>query len=348
MYAGPVSVQKLFSTDRRQYRVPFFQRAYVWDRDNQWERLWGDISDKADARTEGDSPTPHFLGAIVLEPQKKDTLFGVEMVNIIDGQQRLTTLQYFLVALTMMLRNENQTTLLAIVEACLRNNNPDAMRDPETEIFKVWPTFRDRDHFQRAMAAVSRSELRQRFPNSFTQNGTLKKIGVDHPSSLEAIWYFAEQIESWVSRDGDAAKPLRINALTEAVLGDLQTISISLGERDDPQIIFETLNGRGAQLHATDLIRNFIFMRVDRNSAEADKLFTNLWRPFEGSFWREPQRRGRLSKPRMEWFVQTALQAVTGDEVEIGRLYANYQRYAAGNSKPIGAADQLATLHAFG
>jgi hypothetical protein len=87
MYAEPVSVQRLFSADRRQYRVPFFQRPYVWDRENQWERLWDDISGKADAGTEGDSAPPHFLGAIVLEPQKKEGLFGVEMVNIIDGQR---------------------------------------------------------------------------------------------------------------------------------------------------------------------------------------------------------------------------------------------------------------------
>jgi uncharacterized protein with ParB-like and HNH nuclease domain len=47
-------------------------------------------------------------------------------------------------------------------------------------------------------------------------------------------------------------------------LRDLKLVAISLDKDDDAQVIFETLNGRGAELHATDLIRNFIFMRGPR------------------------------------------------------------------------------------
>jgi hypothetical protein len=62
------TVQQLFQ-DRRQYRVPFYQRAYVWRKETQWKPLWEDIINKAEFRREGDQPPPHFLGAIVLEPQ---------------------------------------------------------------------------------------------------------------------------------------------------------------------------------------------------------------------------------------------------------------------------------------
>ena len=88
---------------------------------------------------------------------------------------------------------------------------------------------------------------------------------------------------------------------------------ISLDEGDDAQVIFETLNGRGAELHATDLIRNFIFMRADKENADGGALCDALWSPFEGSFWNEEQRRGRLRKPRLEWFLQGALQAELAD-----------------------------------
>src|ERR1022692_2069853 len=88
-------VQSLFQ-ERRQYRVPFYQRAYVWNKEEQWEPLWNDLLEKADARILGDRPTPHFLGAVVLEPQEKRGLIGVESFHIIDGQQRITTLQYVL------------------------------------------------------------------------------------------------------------------------------------------------------------------------------------------------------------------------------------------------------------
>jgi uncharacterized protein with ParB-like and HNH nuclease domain len=70
-------VQQMFQ-DRRQYRVPFYQRSYVWSKEEQWEPLWSDISDKADVRSGGQTPAPHFLGAIVLEPQARPGLKGVE------------------------------------------------------------------------------------------------------------------------------------------------------------------------------------------------------------------------------------------------------------------------------
>ena len=137
------TVQQLFQ-DRRQYRVPFYQRAYVWRKETQWKPLWEDIINKAEFRREGDQPPPHFLGAIVLEPQIRPGLRGVETLNIIDGQQRLNTLQYFLCALCLQLRSRSMRTLLSLVEACVWNSNPDTMEQPAVEIFKVWPSFRDR------------------------------------------------------------------------------------------------------------------------------------------------------------------------------------------------------------
>jgi len=110
------SVQQIYQ-DRRQYRVPFYQRPYVWNREDQWGRLWEDIRDKADARLQGSKPVPHFMGAVVLEPQKKAGLLGVERHHIIDGQQRLTTLQYVLTALVHTLRAAKHEKLLPLIEA---------------------------------------------------------------------------------------------------------------------------------------------------------------------------------------------------------------------------------------
>ena len=56
-----------------------------------------------------------------------------------------------------------------------------------------------------------------------------------------------------------AGQKLALEKLAEAILRDLKIVLISLEPQDDAQVIFETLNGRGAELHATDLIRNFVF-----------------------------------------------------------------------------------------
>ena len=71
------TIQQVFQ-DRRQYKVPFYQRPYVWTFKDQWEILWADIADKAAERLAGATPPPHFLGAIVVEPQDRIALRGVD------------------------------------------------------------------------------------------------------------------------------------------------------------------------------------------------------------------------------------------------------------------------------
>jgi hypothetical protein len=345
MKSETVPVQQVFQ-DRRQYLVPFYQRAYVWNKDEQWEPLWNDIADKAEMRSKGDTPSPHFLGAIVLEPQPRRGLRGVETYHIIDGQQRLTTLQYLLAAIAIAARETGQTALLHLIDGCVWNPNPETMENADVERFKVWPTFRDRIPYQTAMESQDRDDLRSNFPSSFTQTASLRRVGIEHPQAMEAIWYFREKIDTWLVED-DAGGSKSLEQIAEAVLRDLRLVSISLDDGDDAQVIFETLNGRGAELHATDLIRNFIFMRADKDNADGSALYDALWSPFEGSFWNEEQRRGRLKKPRLEWFLQSALQAELADNVDIGKLYADYRKFGMGQRTPVPAERQLQMLTAY-
>src|SRR2546428_10721869 len=80
--------------------VPLFQRPYVWNQENQWEPLWNDVVRVTDRllRRPGEKHYPHFLGAIVLQ-QVQGRTGGMQQRTIIDGQQRLTTLQLLLDAL---------------------------------------------------------------------------------------------------------------------------------------------------------------------------------------------------------------------------------------------------------
>jgi hypothetical protein len=337
------TVQQVYQ-DRRQYRVPFYQRAYVWNREDQWGRLWEDVRDKAELRLSGGKAVPHFMGAVVLEPQKKVGILGVERFHIIDGQQRLTTLQYLLTALCHVLRELGQEALLPVVDGCLVNPNPETMEERHVERFKLWPTFRDRKQFEGVMTATTLDQLRERFPDSFTRTGWLKKIGIAHPPALEAIFFFRESMLGWVSEPADSDVASRAMALATSILTDLSIVCISLGEDDDAQVIFETLNGHGAELHATDLIRNFIFMRA---GDDADELYANIWSQFEATLWSENQSRGRLNRPRLEWFVQSAVQAELGDEIDIGRLYAGYRRFVDGPAGFRSASAQLAFLNRY-
>src|SRR5271168_1423608 len=94
MKPDKLTIDELFQRDRR-YVVPLYQRAYVWTREGQWEPLWEDIERSAEACLESEvvsSKRYHFLGAIVLNVSRIVGK-GVARSEIIDGQQRLTTLQ---------------------------------------------------------------------------------------------------------------------------------------------------------------------------------------------------------------------------------------------------------------
>ncbi|MFM7774374.1 MAG: DUF262 domain-containing protein, partial [Candidatus Kapaibacterium sp.] len=77
--------------------VPLFQRPYVWNMEKQWEPLWRDVERLADRLLSGrrDATQPHFLGAVVIQ-QIQNTVGELQSRIIIDGQQRLTTLQIML------------------------------------------------------------------------------------------------------------------------------------------------------------------------------------------------------------------------------------------------------------
>src|SRR4051794_13241392 len=103
MQAATVELLGLFERDIR-YLVPIFQRNYKWNQRDHWEPLWVDLRNVAEDLLdfgEGSDVADHFLGAIVCEQQDS---FGrdAHAISVIDGQQRLTTLQLLLLAMRVV------------------------------------------------------------------------------------------------------------------------------------------------------------------------------------------------------------------------------------------------------
>ena len=87
-----VSATSLFSHPVS-YRIPYFQRQYCWTKDDQWEPLWRDITKTAERYQSGERKLrAHFMGAMVTQQQRSKPGV-VQMSLVIDGQQRLATLQ---------------------------------------------------------------------------------------------------------------------------------------------------------------------------------------------------------------------------------------------------------------
>ena len=101
MDAGKRTINDIFNGNRV-LEIPFFQRAYVWGQP-QWERLLEDM------KAISDSNKPYFLGSVILKQQETTTGSRVgDKRTVIDGQQRLTTLNIFFKVLCLK-TNENST-----------------------------------------------------------------------------------------------------------------------------------------------------------------------------------------------------------------------------------------------
>ena len=156
MKANAASLLAIFEKKMR-LEVPLFQRQYVWNHDHQWEPLWEDISRKFTEYLEGRKNAPvHFLGAMVLD-QKQTPTTHVEKRQIIDGQQRLTTLQIFVSAFRDFCRAQACEELAKECDGFTLNRG--MMAEPDVDKYKVWPTLLDRSQFTDVIVSGSRDEL---------------------------------------------------------------------------------------------------------------------------------------------------------------------------------------------
>lgn len=161
MKATAVSLLALFET-KMQLEVPLFQRQYIWQREKHWEPLWEDVARKFSDYLDGRKDAPvHFLGAMVLD-LKQTPATHVGKRQVIDGQQRLTTLQIFLAAFRDFC-NEHGCEEMA-KECASFTLNKGLMANAEVDKFKVWPTQLDRGQFADVISAGSRIEVLKRHP----------------------------------------------------------------------------------------------------------------------------------------------------------------------------------------
>ena len=164
MQPSKKSIDEIFNAHLR-YVVPMFQRKYVWQEDPQWQNLWDDIEEKADFRLGGKQTHPHYLGALIVEGVRH---VGTEVARmlVIDGQQRLTTLQLLLCAYRDIARIREWTSLDRRLTRLLENSDQDVMDEPETEKFKVWPTTLNRDVFRQLFRLAAQQKLKKDFLSS--------------------------------------------------------------------------------------------------------------------------------------------------------------------------------------
>lgn len=338
MKTDKITVFDLFETQRR-YLVPIFQRGYVWTKEQQWEPLWEDISDQARLvqRHEGASRNTirkHFLGTIVLS-HVPTVIRQTPASEIIDGQQRLLTLQVFLTAFRDAIKDLSDDYLNTQLARLTANVGP--FRD-DSEQYKVWPTNAYQQDVKNILTAGSAQKLVAMYPQRMHR----KKLVPPLPALVEAYFYYYGVIGKFLSGDEDEDVPTnrknspellkeRANILFEAVMRYVQLVEIQLDAEDDPQVIFETLNYRGVPLEPSDLIRNFVFLYASRNNKDVNALYNQYWKDYDeakgtsGKFWREKERQGRFFRSRLDLFFFHYLTYRVGSEIKMGHIYQEFK-----------------------
>jgi hypothetical protein len=247
MHAEPKTIRDILQTGN-QYVIPLFQRYYSWEKEH-WERLRLDIW----SLIENGSKPVHFLGPLVCHLPSK-MLGSTSSYQLIDGQQRLTTLTILLSAIRDVARSRGLNELAdEVTEDYLLFK-----RKQGSERYKILPRLGDRE--------VLTSMVEGHDMAAFLSSRV-----------YEAWKYFQRHVQH-LSRK-ETQKQLR--NLLDVITTRLNLVAVVI-DGENPYEIFDSLNSTGLPLEESDLIRNFVFMDIPVTKQQ--EFDDQHWKTFEQLF----------------------------------------------------------------
>ncbi|RVZ47528.1 DUF262 and DUF1524 domain-containing protein [Helicobacter pylori] len=268
-------------SQEKQFVIPIYQRVYSWGKEH-CEQLWDDIIKIGG----NDKMNGHFIGSIlyVLDGNTPSS-----PLLIIDGQQRLTTITLLFIALRNHLSEE-----VEILEKFSRK-----------EIENRYLINSDKDGDKKFRLILSESD-RDTLLSLIDKN----KRKPSEPS-VKIVENF-ELFEKWISENTD-----KLETIFKG-LEKLMIVYIALEKgKDDPQLIFESMNSKGIELTQADLIRNYIIMETEIEKQEG--FYNQYWRAMEEVF--------KQNETLFNQFVRHYLTIKTREIPNINKVYEAFKRY---------------------
>ncbi|MBZ7940207.1 DUF262 domain-containing HNH endonuclease family protein [Campylobacter sp. LH-2024] len=248
-----LTLNDLFSKDRT-YSVPKYQRNYSWSED-QWEDLWSDIEDLEK------SNYPHFMGSIVLQETK-----DVKNIDIIDGQQRLSTLSIFIAA------------VIVYIDDLVKKDKDKIDNEKRKEIFNKKYLGYESSTTLKIVPKLTLNKTNNNFFTTYIINQnipdkpTLSDADKSNLLLHKAFDFFQKKIkEKFQKEDGK-----KIAEYVEMIGEQLKFIVIVVQNELDAYVLFQTLNARGAELTAADLLKNY-FLSLLKNDFGALEQANSIW-----------------------------------------------------------------------
>lgn len=338
MEANARNLERIFDSTVS-YQIPLFQRPYVWSEEKNWLPLWEDIEALLERRINKERTRTHFLGAVVLEQLNNHT-GSIETRQVIDGQQRFTTLQIFMVALRDFCLSQKNEKYYERFNDLVTNKASKVDYDHET--FKVWPTNSDREAFRLVHDSGSLIKIIENVKHHEQLSSKPHQI-------IEAYKFFSKKLDEWIKTANEKfesyASDDAIEILWEVIKSDLQLVVIDLDREDESQVIFETLNARGTQLLPADLIKNYLFRRAQVEDENTEKLYDKYWKSFDTGYWRKEIKQGRIKRPRIDLFMQHYLTLMMREEVKSSHLFESFKQYVHDIEDGVILRESLLTSH---
>src|SRR5579862_203745 len=227
-------------SQKKRLKVPPYQRSYSWG-SSQVDQFLDDITIAIDAKYPN-----YFLGSILLtEPD--DGVWG-----ILDGQQRLTmasiinsTIRHFLSQKNYIRDAEQITNEFLAVRALGGANSPRILMNEE-----------NKDVYLEAVVDQASDSSLTDFQGKLAHN-------ISNSLILKSISLCRQRIESWMGSDREQSVR-KLYSLSEYLEKRILVVVIEVTNESDAYIAFETLNTRGQDLSALDLVKNYIFSNADK------------------------------------------------------------------------------------
>lgn len=282
-----------------QFIVPFFQRGYVWDEDN-WETFWEHISAVLDD-AEKNAPAEHFIGTLITKRRAEDRL-GQSAYDLIDGQQRLTTIAVFLKAIGESVSGQMPSLKSMITE-------------------HLW----FRDARGNSYPRIVPSGYDKRYYDAIIAGEPIQGTSAEEHKIVRAYRFFMTKLKGF----GDE----RLDLLRLVLLERVPAICMLLSQDDDEQEIFDTINALGVRLTTGELLKNYVF-KEKSIQLQYDTLWKSVYEANDDQveFWAAEKTAGRIIRTNIEVLLYCYLIIKTGGDVKLESLFKEYKKWLGGKS----------------
>lgn len=295
------SVASLFQSF---YAVPDYQREYVWDTD-QVEQLLKDVREEMGDGPAQDAPE-YFIGSIVVCPGRDGVL------DLIDGQQRMTTLYITLCAI-----RDRLAELGAQSSSVLNSQIADAAVDVSGEERR---RYRLDLQYEDSGDALTRLAEGKRIETPSTQS--MRNMQNAH----HVVTRF---LESEFGQDPAAVRKLYGYLTNKVKLIRIQTEDVAKALK-----IFETINDRGVGLNSMDLLKNLLFMKTPKGQFDRLK---DTWKELQDTIFRMGEKPLRF----LRYFIFSRYDVDLLREDEIYGWFTKNDALVGYGRDPIGFAKEL-------